>query len=372
VDFWVGLTVVVGMTTLAVLLNGNRIREGSLENFFTVVTIIAVLSPYCLTAIVVKRLHDLDRSGWNAIVLFVALFLAGLAAMAYGGLQQSEMMVAEWRRFWTNVFYVTAGLAVALFTYVIVKLGFTRGIIGPNRFGPDPAAPSERPKMFLKLFTEVWDARGGLAALNLADERFVAGVLSEEERESIAARISELALHDLYEEDLTGSEPVLRRMLDFAEARFGGQHYSVAAVSNAFGRALMAEHRDAEAEAHLLHALAINEALARVHPSHRFYPSHELGNLVGRYEAATRHKLAVGLLERRVAILGVKATNPRAARALLDLGKAYVQQGRQADAVANLREALAFFDRQSPTKGLNYNLYAQIARDLLAGILDSE
>jgi hypothetical protein len=37
-----------------------------------------------------------------------------------------------------------------------------------------------------------------------------------------------------------------------------------------------------------------------------------------------------------------------------------------------LREALTFFEKQPNTKGLNYNLYAQIARDLLAGIPDPE
>ena len=224
--------------------------------------------------------------------------------------------------------------------------------------------------MLLKLFSQVWDARGGLAALDLADQRFVAGGLSQEERQSIAARISELALHDLYEENPAGAEPVFRRMLDFAEGHFG-RHYSVADVSNAFGRMLMAERREAEAEEHLLRALAVNEAVTRVHPGHRFYATHELGNLVGRYEAAKRLDLAAQLLERQVAILGAKAANPRAARALLYLGKAYAQQGRLGDAEANLREALTFFEKQPNTKGLNYNLYAQIARDLLAGIPDS-
>jgi tetratricopeptide (TPR) repeat protein len=229
--------------------------------------------------------------------------------------------------------------------------------------------------MFLKRFKEVWDAKGGLAALDLADQRFVEGAVSEEERQSIAARISELALHDLFggnplfEENPARSLPVLRRMLDFAEGHFGKQHYSVADVSNAFGRMLMAERRDAEAEEHLLRALAVNEVVN----GHRFYSTystHELGNLVGRYEAAKRLDLAAQLLERQVAILGAKAANPRAARALLYLGKAYAQQGRLGDAEANLREALTFFEKQPNTKGLNYNLYAQIARDLLAGIPD--
>jgi len=233
-------------------------------------------------------------------------------------------------------------------------------------------------KMFLKRFKEVWDAKGGLAALDLADQRFVEGAFSEEERQSIATRISELALHDLFEgnplfeENPARSEPVLRRMLDFAEGHFGKQHYSVADVSNAFGRMLMAERRDAEAEEHLLRALAVNEAVARVHSGHRFYFTHELGNLIRQYEDAKRFDLAAQLLERQVAILGAEATNPRAARALLYLGKAYVQQGRLTEAAAHLREALAFFEKQPKTKGLNYNLYAQIARDLLAGIPDSE
>src|SRR5262245_21600885 len=109
-DFWVGLVAVVGITTLAVLLHGKRVSGGALGEFFTVISVIAVLSPYCLIALVVKRLHDLDKSGWHVLVLIVAFFLAGLAAMADEGLRESQITVAEWRDFWTKVFYVSAGL----------------------------------------------------------------------------------------------------------------------------------------------------------------------------------------------------------------------------------------------------------------------
>src|SRR5215510_5433157 len=142
-DFWVGLVVIMGMTALAILLNGKRVSGGALGEFFALVTVIAVLSPYCLTAVVVKRLHDLDRSGWHALVLIVAFLLAGLAALADEGLQQNQITLAEWREFWTTVFYVTAGVAVALLAYLLVKLGFTRGTLGANRFWPDPAATVE-------------------------------------------------------------------------------------------------------------------------------------------------------------------------------------------------------------------------------------
>jgi uncharacterized membrane protein YhaH (DUF805 family) len=144
-DFWVGLVVIVGVTALAILLNGKRVSGGALGEFFALVTVIAVLSPYCLTAVVVKRLHDLDRSGWHAFVLVVAFFLAGLAALAYEGLRQDQITLEEWRNFWNTVFYVTAALAVALLAYLLVKLGFTRGTLGANRFGPDPAATVEQP-----------------------------------------------------------------------------------------------------------------------------------------------------------------------------------------------------------------------------------
>jgi uncharacterized membrane protein YhaH (DUF805 family) len=142
-DFWVGLVAIVGITTLAILLHGKRVSGGALGEFFTIITVIALLSPYCLFALVVKRLHDLDKSGWHALVLFVAYFLAGLAAMAHESLRESQITVAEWRVFWTTVFYVSAGLAVALLAYLIAKLGFRRGALGSNRFGPDPAAPVE-------------------------------------------------------------------------------------------------------------------------------------------------------------------------------------------------------------------------------------
>jgi uncharacterized membrane protein YhaH (DUF805 family) len=91
-DFWVGLAVVTVMTTLAVLLHGHRGRGGSLGPFFGVVAAVAMLSPYCLTALAVKRLHDLDRSGWHVLVLWAAFILGTLATLAYWGLWQDDII----------------------------------------------------------------------------------------------------------------------------------------------------------------------------------------------------------------------------------------------------------------------------------------
>jgi uncharacterized membrane protein YhaH (DUF805 family) len=133
------LVVVTVMTTLAVLLHGHRVRGGSLGQLLGVVAAVAMLSPYCLTALAVKRLHDLDRSGWHVLVLLAALVLGTVAALAYWGLRQGDI-IPEARSIWTGVFYATAGLATAVLAYLILKLGFARGTVGDNRFGPDPLA----------------------------------------------------------------------------------------------------------------------------------------------------------------------------------------------------------------------------------------
>jgi uncharacterized membrane protein YhaH (DUF805 family) len=159
-DFWVGLVVVAVMIALAALLHGHRVRGGSLGAFFGVVAAVAMLSPYCLTALAVKRLHDLDRSGWHALVLLAAFVLGAVAALAYWGLRQGDIL-PEARSFWTGVLYVTTGLAIAMLASLILKLGFARGSVGDNRFGPDPLAPK--------------------ALLAIGSEHLSAAVLSEDE-----------------------------------------------------------------------------------------------------------------------------------------------------------------------------------------------
>jgi uncharacterized membrane protein YhaH (DUF805 family) len=82
-------------------------------------------------AVGVRRLHDIDRSGWWLLLPLPALLITlicGTAAYATG----------------TDAF---AGIIVP---FALVTLGFylvilfwncQRGTIGPNRFGPDPFAP---------------------------------------------------------------------------------------------------------------------------------------------------------------------------------------------------------------------------------------
>jgi uncharacterized membrane protein YhaH (DUF805 family) len=126
------------MTTLALLLNGHRVRGGALGEFFAVVTAIAILSPYCLIAIIVKRLHDLDMSGWHMLTLLARVLLAVLAATAYRGLQQG-LIDEEWQVAWRG-FCIASGPVIVSLACLFGRRGFARGTVGANRFGHDPLA----------------------------------------------------------------------------------------------------------------------------------------------------------------------------------------------------------------------------------------
>jgi len=74
-----------------------------------------------------KRLHDRDKSAWRLLIF-------------YGG-----PTVLEAVRWWTGR---SGGaldfLSLVLFAWAIVELGFLRGVAGPNKYGPDPLAPSSQ------------------------------------------------------------------------------------------------------------------------------------------------------------------------------------------------------------------------------------
>ncbi|WP_298884997.1 DUF805 domain-containing protein [uncultured Bradyrhizobium sp.] len=85
----------------------------------------SVLMLWIYLAIVVKRLHDRDKSAWWLFAYFV---LPGLY-------KQFEERLPD--SYWV----LPLALASAILTLAaFVETGFLRGTRGPNRFGPDPEA----------------------------------------------------------------------------------------------------------------------------------------------------------------------------------------------------------------------------------------
>ena len=108
---------------------------GGLGNIISLVISIiwAAVATWGLLALQVRRLHDLGRS---AASLVFSLALGGVlaAALAWICLWRGYFIPADWLK-------MLSLLPVALAAGAIGVLGFTRGIAGANRFGPEELEP---------------------------------------------------------------------------------------------------------------------------------------------------------------------------------------------------------------------------------------
>ena len=76
-------------------------------------------------AVGVKRLHDRSKSAWWLVLFYIAPASLNVAAS-----------------FVENPLHVPINLsAISIFVWMIVELGFLRGTVGPNDYGPDPLEP---------------------------------------------------------------------------------------------------------------------------------------------------------------------------------------------------------------------------------------
>ena len=83
-----------------------------------------------LFALLVRRLHDQDRSGWWALILPAALAMSLPKALASTSGDAAARIAAQPHGLLTIVFLF---LILALFAFSLAP-----ETIGPNRFGPDP------------------------------------------------------------------------------------------------------------------------------------------------------------------------------------------------------------------------------------------
>lgn len=90
-------------------------------------------------AVSVRRLHDIDRTGWWVLLPFVFLF--GFWAMVLlllgGGADTAEIEALSPTWFNALGLFSLVGLVLLILLFVWFC---TRGTLGPNRFGPDPLA----------------------------------------------------------------------------------------------------------------------------------------------------------------------------------------------------------------------------------------
>lgn len=100
---------------------------------------LALLIPW--VAVSVRRLHDIDRSGWWMMILLLP-FLALVVAFALDPATSSETFAGMPGA-------VVAGLIGVLIAGITLLIFMvTAGTEGPNEYGPDPYGPDQLEEVF--------------------------------------------------------------------------------------------------------------------------------------------------------------------------------------------------------------------------------
>jgi len=97
-------------------------------------------------AILVKRIHDRNKSGWLCLVLYIPLILLTVLMVAWfatvivaiaAGKEAAVAAIGG-----LGVAVIVLGVAVlGICLWFFIEFGCLRGTIGDNRFGPDPVTP---------------------------------------------------------------------------------------------------------------------------------------------------------------------------------------------------------------------------------------
>jgi len=122
--FWIGIAVLI-VAELAAYLIAEALQGDRLS------AIVDLAFIYPEFAVAVKRAHDRDLPIWILVVFFggeAVLDLLTVLELSGGGEQPSVVSL-----------FIAVPFTVLLVA-LLIELGFRRGTIGPNQYGPDPVA----------------------------------------------------------------------------------------------------------------------------------------------------------------------------------------------------------------------------------------
>lgn len=122
--FWIGMAVLVGAEIL-----GHLVAEALQGDRLSAIVDLAFTYPEF--AIAAKRAHDRDLPIWILIVFFGGgALLDLLTVLELTGSDDQPSVLS----------LVIAVPFTVLLVALLIELGFRRGTIGPNQYGPDPVA----------------------------------------------------------------------------------------------------------------------------------------------------------------------------------------------------------------------------------------
>ena len=117
----VAIYIVLEIILVAAVASGNTATVGVI---FVILLIFSLITLWPGIAVLVKRIHDRNKSGWLALALYVPLILYYIVVAA-GGQQNAAAIVLS---------LVVLGVGIWFF----IEFGCMRGTVGANQYGADP------------------------------------------------------------------------------------------------------------------------------------------------------------------------------------------------------------------------------------------
>lgn len=144
------LDFLLGLLMIPLIFKGQFNAESinSVSSPFYIVTLVIGLALLLPTlGVLVRRLHDTNKSGWWVGILYILeailLALSTVAGLTLFALGENPANTADDIPF--GMLFLVAIFAILVFAYAVVLIVFCcqRGTIGYNKYGPDPLAPEE-------------------------------------------------------------------------------------------------------------------------------------------------------------------------------------------------------------------------------------
>lgn len=134
--YWFGLLVLVAISpfSFGAVFSSDPFREAisTIQKLGLPGLAWALILLFCLAALNTKRLHDLNKSGLQAVLFYAPAALSALTLFTGWEPDFQQQVIS-----WTTLLATTVG---ATGIWFLIRLGFSGGTSGPNNYGGDPGA----------------------------------------------------------------------------------------------------------------------------------------------------------------------------------------------------------------------------------------
>jgi len=117
--YWIGALVLVGAL---IVINLVLILLAGFAGLI-IVYIISLLVIYPSLAMMIKRFHDRNKSGWWSLIFYIPAIINGVISASAPD---------------SSLTMITGLITLVVSIWFLVELGFLKGTDGPNDYGPDP------------------------------------------------------------------------------------------------------------------------------------------------------------------------------------------------------------------------------------------